>query len=69
MYKSGCFCALLALLCFSVGEVENCAKVRCIGYAGLIGSKEQGLSPTEVAGALPEEGHSRCMGKGQGLRK
>lgn len=50
MYKSGCFCALLALLWFSVGEVEKCAKVKCIGLAGLMDSKEQGLGPAGVAG-------------------
>lgn len=41
MYKLACLCALLTLLRFSVGEIEDCDKVRCPGPVGLPGSKEQ----------------------------
>lgn len=49
MYKLGCLHAPLALLWFSVWELEDCQKARSIGPAGLIGSKEQVWSPGEVA--------------------
>lgn len=49
MYKVGYLHALLALMWFSVGELEDCQKAKIIRPAHLIGSKEQGLSPGEVA--------------------
>lgn len=49
VYKLGCLHAFLALLWFSVGELEDFQKAKRIGSVGLIGSKGQGLSPEEMA--------------------
>lgn len=48
MYKLGFLRGLLALLWFSVGELEDC-QMQMYWAAGFIGSNEQGLCPGEVA--------------------
>lgn len=67
-YKLGCLCALLVLLWCSVGELGDCQKART-GPAGLIGSKEQGLNPGEVAKSPTRRVHSRCMSRGQKVER